>query len=95
MLANAKNYYEDGETHDNVLPLEVRYNSKINKYYGEIIFTGTEKLIPLSYGDTPEEAFAEYKIMKQADICRVSAMYKESVPDYIYDRLLKVEVKPY
>lgn len=33
--------------------------------------------------------------MKQADICRVSAMYKENIPDYIYDRLLKVEVKPY
>lgn len=38
---------------------------------------------------------AEYKMMKQADICRVSAMYKESIPDYIYDRLLRVEVKPY
>lgn len=95
MLANAKKHYEEGETPENVLPLGVRYNSKTNKYYGEITFTGAEKPIPLSEWDTPEEAFAEYKIMKQADICRVSAMYKESIPDYIYDRLLKVEVKPY
>ena len=95
MLANAKKHYEEGETPDNVLPLGVRYNSKVNKYYGEITFTGTEKSIPLSYYDTPEEAFSEYKLMKQADICRMAAMYKESIPDYIYNALLKVEVKPY
>jgi len=95
MLANSKKPYFKGKTEENSLPLGVRYNSKLKKYYGEITFTGTEKPIPLSYYDTPEEAFAEYKVMKQADICRVSAMYKESIPDYIYDRLLKVEVKPY
>ncbi len=95
MLANAKKHYEEGETPDNVLPLGVRYNSKVNKYYGEITFTGTERPISLSYYDKPEEAFSEYKLMKQADICRVAAMYKESIPDYIYDRLLKVEVRPY
>lgn len=95
MLANAKKHYEEGETLDNVLPLGVRYNSKVNKYYGEITFTGTEKSLPLSYYDTPEEAFSEYKLMKQADICRVAVMYKESIPDYIYNALLKVDVKPY
>lgn len=95
LLANSKKHYEEGQTSDNVLPLGVRYNSKINKYYGEITFTGTENPIPLSYWDTPEEAFAEYKIMKQSDICRVIAEYKKSIPDYIYDRFLKVEVKPY
>lgn len=95
MLANAKKHYEEGETPENVLPLGVRYNSKLNKYYGEITFASTEKPIPLSYYDTPEEAFSEYKMMKQADICRVSALYKENIPDYIYDRLLRVEVKPY
>ncbi len=95
LLANSKKHYFEGKTEENSLPLGVKYSSKLNKYYGEITFTGTEKPIQLSYYDTPEEAFAEYKIMKQADICRVSAMYKESIPDYIYDRLLKVDVKPY
>lgn len=95
LLANSKKHYKEGQTSDNVLPLGVKYSSKTNKYYGEIIFTGTERTIPLSEWDTPEEAFAEYKMMKQADILLVVAKYKESIPDYIYDRFLTVEVKPY
>lgn len=95
LLANSKKHYEKGQTPDDVLPLGVRYNSKTNKYYGEIQFTGTDRQISLSEWDTPEEAFAEYKIMKQADILLVVAKYKESIPDYIYDRFLTVEVKPY
>lgn len=95
LLANSKKHYGKGETPDNVLPLGVRYNSKTKKYHAEIQFTGTDRPIPLSEWDTAEEAFAEYKIMKQADILRVVAEYKESIPDYIYNRFLKVEVKPY
>lgn len=95
LLANSKKHYEEGQTPDDVLPLGVRYNSKTNKYYGEIQFTGTDRQISLSEWDTPEEAFAEYKMMKQADILLVVAKYKESIPDYIYDRFLTVEVKPY
>ena len=95
LLANCKKHYKEGETPENTLPLGVRYNRKINKYYGEITFTFFDKTIPLSEYDTPEEAFAEYKIMKQADILMVAAKYKESIPDYIYDKLLTVEVKPY
>ena len=95
LLANSKKHYEKGQTPKNSLPLGVRYNSKTNKYYGEIQFTGTDRQISLSEWDTPEEAFAEYKIMKQADILLVVAKYKESIPDYIYDRFLTVEVKPY
>ena len=95
LLANSKKHYEKGQSSEDVLPLGVKYNSKTNKYYAEITFTGAEKLIKLSEWDTPEEAFAEYKIMKQADICMVVAKYKESIPDYIYDKFLKVEVMPY
>ena len=95
LLANSKKHYEEGQTPENSLPLGVRYNSKTNKYYGEIQFTGTDRQISLSEWDTPEEAFAEYKMMKQADILLVVAKYKESIPDYIYDRFLTVEVKPY
>jgi len=95
LLANSKKHYKEGENPDNTLPLGVKYNGKVGKYYGEITFTGSEKARQLSYWDTPEEAFAEYKMMKQADILRVVAEYKESIPDYIYRKLLKVEVKPY
>lgn len=95
MLANSKKHYKEGEKPENTLPLGVRYNGKKNKYYSEIQFTGTERSIQLSEWDTAEKAFAEYKIMKQADICMVSARYKEVVPDYIYEALLKVEVRMY
>jgi len=95
LLTNCKKHYKEGETPDNVLPLGVRYNGRTGKYSSTITFTGAEKAITLSEWDTTEEAFAEYKIMKQADILMVAAKYKESIPDYIYDRLLKVEVEPY
>lgn len=95
LLANAKKHYKEGETPDNVLPLGVRYNGRTGKYTSEIIFTGAEKSIVLSEWDTADEAFEEYRIMKQADILRVAAQYKESIPDYIYERLLTVEVEPY
>lgn len=95
LLANSKKHYKEGETPDNVLPLGVSYNGKTGKYTSSIQFTGAEKPIPLSEWDTAEEAFEEYKIMKKADILLVAAKYKESIPEYIYDKLLKVEVKPY
>lgn len=95
LLANAKKHYKEGETPDNVLPLGVSYNGKTGRYTSSIQFTGTEKPVPLSEWDTPEEAFAEYKAMKQADILIVAAKYKDKIPDYIYKALLKVEIKPY
>ena len=95
LLANSKKHYYEGQTPDSVLPLGVRYNSKANKYYAEIQFSGTERAIQLSEWDTAEEAFAEYKIMKQADILTVVARYKESIPDYIYHKFLQVEVEPF
>lgn len=95
LLANSKKHYEKGQTPDNVLPLGVRYNSENNTYYAEIQFTGTDEQIPLSEWATPEEAFAEYKVMKQADIMRVVAEYKAKIPEYIYKKFFEVEVKPY
>ncbi|MDR1772409.1 MAG: hypothetical protein LBS02_17515 [Hungatella sp.] len=64
-------------------------------YYGEITPYGHDEVIRLSYWDTPDEAFEEYKKMKQADILIMAAKYKNKVPKHIYDALLKVEVKPY
>ncbi len=95
LIANRKKHYEEGQTPDNVLPLGVRYNSKTNKYHAEIQFTGTESVIQLSEWDSAEEAFEEYKIMKKSDILMVVAKYKKDIPDYIYDKFLTVEVKPY
>lgn len=44
---------------------------------------GTEKAKKLSEWDTPEEAFAEYKAIKQADILIAAVKYKDKIPDYI------------
>lgn len=95
LLANSKKHYEEGQTPENVLPLGVRYNSKTNKYHAEIQFTGAKVAIPLSEWDTAEEAFAEYKVMKKADILKVVAEYKARIPEYIYKKFLEVEIKPY
>lgn len=94
LLTNCKKHYAE-ESKDSILPLGVRYSGRTGKYYGEITFTGSERTIKLSDWDTKEEAFAEYKVMKQADILMVAAQYKDKIPDYIYDALLKVKVEPY
>ena len=77
------------------LPLGVRYDSKMKMYYGEIKPYGHDVVIRLSYWETPEEAFAEYKRHKQADILIMADKYKNKVPKKVYDALLRFEVKPY
>ena len=95
LLANCKKHYKDGETPDNVLPLGVRYNGKINKYYSEITYWGTEDAITLPYRDTIEEAFADYKKFKECDIAITVSKYRDKIPEYIYEKLLTVRVEPY
>lgn len=77
------------------LPLGVRYDSNMKMYYGEIKPFGHDEVIRLSYWDTPEEAFAEYKRHKQADILMMADKYKNRIPKKVYDALLRVEVEPY
>lgn len=77
------------------LPLGVRYDSNMQMYYGEIKPYGHDEVIRLSYWDTPEEAFEEYKRHKQADILIMADKYKNKVPKKVYDALLRFEVKPY
>ena len=95
LLANSKKHYKDGETPDNVLPLGVRYNGKVNKYYGQITYFGTEDIIDLPYRDTIEEAFADYKKFKEYDIAITVSKYRDKIPEYIYEKLLTVRVEPY
>ena len=80
---------------DNPLPLGIRCNGKLNKYYGVIQLTGRDKHIRLSDWDNKDDAFAEYKVMKQADIKLVLARYINKIPRYIYEKFLEVEIQPY
>ncbi len=77
------------------LPLGVRYSKSMKMYYGEIKPFGHDEVIRLSYWETPEQAFEEYKTFKQADILMMAAKYKNKVPKHVYDALLKYEVKPF
>ena len=94
MLSNCKKHKVKWKSSLN-LPLGVRYDSKMKMYYGEIKPFGHDEIIKLSYWETPEQAFEEYKIHKQADILIMADKYKNKVPRKVYEALLKVEVKPY
>lgn len=93
LVVNCKKSYLEGQTADSVLPLGVRRTR--DGYSGVITFTGSTDAITLSEWATPEDAFAEYKVMKQANIYMTAAKYKDKIPDYIYNKLLTIEVKPY
>lgn len=97
LLTNCKKHYFEGKNQENTLPIGIRYSNESKKYFGEIFLTGERDRgsIKLSEWDTPEEAFAEYKIIKEADFILTVAKYKDKIPEYIYKELLKVEVKPY
>lgn len=91
LLTNCqKHYFENGE---NGLPLGISRSR--DGYYGTIQFTGTGKRMKLSEWSTPEEAFAEYKVMKEADFRMVVAKYIDKIPRYIYEKLINLEIEPY
>ncbi len=95
MLSNCKKHRSIWRNARTDLPLGVRYDSKMNMYYGEIKPYGHDEVIRLSYWNTPEDAFTEYKRHKQADILIMADKYKNKVPRKIYDALLRLEVRPY
>ena len=95
MLSNCKKHRSVWKNARMDLPFGVRYDSKMKMYYGEIKPYGHDEVIRLSYWETPEEAFEEYKRHKQADILIMADKYKNKVPRKVYDALLRVELKPY
>lgn len=95
MLSNCKKRKASrGRIRKMELPLGVRYDERLQMYYGSIMPFGHDENIKLSYWETPEQAFEDKKF-KQADILMMAVKYKNKVPKYIYKALLKVEVKPY
>jgi|GEM_PF-4684274 len=62
-------------------------NKSMGKYYGQIKPCGYDEVITLSYWDTPEKAFKEYKKIKQADILLMAAKYKNKIPKNVYEIL--------
>lgn len=94
-LTNCKKHYFDGQTPENTLPLGIYHNKKSNRYYAKIQFSGFEKPIQFAEHDTIEEAFKEYRYLKKLDAYRVIESYRDKIPEYIYEELLKIEIEPY
>ena len=95
MLSNSKRHRLPDWKTGTDLPLGVYYHKATNKYYGKIQYCGVDKPKKLSYHDTPEEAFEEYRLEKKKDIKRMADMYKAELPVYVYEALLRFEIKPY
>ena len=95
LLANCKKPYTEGQKKENTLPLGIHYNGKTCKYHGEITLSGSERAVKLTEWDTAEEAFEEYKLIKKASIMMVLTNYLGKIPDYIYRKLLEIEIEPY
>jgi hypothetical protein len=103
MLSNCKKHYvrKNSITNrkDNELPLGVRFDENRKQYYGQIKIDKSlcydGDVLTLSYWDSPEEAFAEYKRHKEAYIVVMADKYKNKIPKKVYDALLKVTVEPY
>ncbi len=95
VLSNVNRYrFLDKETGLR-LPLGVYYDKNNNKYFARIKYYGTKKVVKLSYQNTMEEAFEEYRLEKKKDIKRMADKYKSELPAYIYEALLRFEIKPY
>lgn len=90
MLSNCKKHKDKSG-----LPLGVSYDKYRNLYFAQITPFGHTETVKLSNWSTPEEAFAEYKVIKQADIILMAIKYKRLIGDRIYAELLRYEVKPY
>lgn len=95
LLSNCKKHYIEGQTSDTVLPMGIRYNGKNKKYYGEITLSGSGNTMKLSEWDSIEEAFAEYKVVKKADVIVTVTKYKDVIPEYIYKKFFDIEINPY
>lgn len=93
MLSNCKKHNLNGKS--TKYPLGVKYDERLNMYYGQITTFGGQETIHLNYWDTPEEAFEEYRQYKLKDIRRMAELYRGSVPEKVYEALLKVDIKPY
>jgi len=96
MLSNCKKHRSrKGINYNMDLPLGVRYDDRVQVYYGQIRPFGHDESVKLSYWEMPEQAFEEYKRFKQADIIIMAAKYKSKIPRHVYESLIKYDVKPY
>ena len=72
------------------LPIGVKRNGK--RYYAGWYEDGKSVITPTIY-DTPEQAFQGYKEGKEKHIKRVADLYKDKIPQKLYDAMYRYEVE--
>lgn len=75
---------------DNGLPLGVKSRNGGKKYEAKLIWFG--QYIYIGNYETPEEAFEAYKIEKEKRIKMLADMYKDYIPQKVYDALYNYKV---
>lgn len=71
---------------ENGLPTGVMYSKKTDKFIATISIDKKNKT--LGFFETPEEAFAEYKKHKEAEIIHTADIYKDVIPEQLYKAML-------
>lgn len=73
-------------------PVGVHFDSERGKYRTSLNIDGEKK--KSGRWDTPEEAFAEYKNLKEAEILKMANKYKGKIPNRVYNamRNWKIEI---
>lgn len=71
---------------ENGLPTGVMYSKKTDKFIATISIDKKNKT--LGFFETPEEAFAEYKKHKEAEIIHTADIYKDVIPEQLYKAMI-------
>lgn len=74
------------------LPIGVELNTNNARKYNMYIRLNGRNIKKSNF-NSPEEAFAEYKRLKELEIKRVANEYKEKIPKRLYDAMLRYEVE--
>ena len=84
LFINAKNHRGD-------CPVVVYKDSKNGKYRG--CFSVGGKRVKLKYWNTPEEAFTEYKTVKEKIIKEYAERYRGQIDEKVYNAMMEWEIE--
>ena len=85
------NIFIRAKAHRGDLPIGVHFSKRKNKYEASV---NRKRLGEITkYADTPEEAFSFYKEKKEEYIKYIADIYKDQIPQKVYDALYAYEVE--
>jgi hypothetical protein len=77
------------------LPIGVIYKKDTNKYIAKFTHTVNGSKITVNIGvfNTPENAFKAYKLYKEKEVKCIANLYKDKIPEKLYNTMMKYEVE--